>query len=103
MASDRSLSRRDFVRAGAAGAALLLGNAPPLKAEGAAKLPQRVLGKTGQRLCPVGRIHPGREDFGLRERRHDGQAVGRGRREGKANVLLRHEYCSPERLSGGKG
>ena len=54
MAVDRSLSRRDFVRAGAAGAALLLGNAPPLKAEGAARLPQRVLGKTGVRVPILG-------------------------------------------------
>jgi aryl-alcohol dehydrogenase-like predicted oxidoreductase len=54
MASDRSLSRRDFVRTGAAGAALLLGNALPLKAEGAAKLPQRVLGKTGVKVPILG-------------------------------------------------
>jgi aryl-alcohol dehydrogenase-like predicted oxidoreductase len=54
MASDRFLSRRDFVRAGAAGAALLLGNATPLKAEGAAKLPQRVLGKTGVKVPILG-------------------------------------------------
>jgi hypothetical protein len=54
MAEDRFLSRRDFVRAGAAGAALLLGNAAPLKAEGAAKLPQRVLGKTGVKVPILG-------------------------------------------------
>ena len=54
MASDRFLSRREFVRAGAAGAALLLGNAAPLKAEGAAKLPQRVLGKTGVKVPILG-------------------------------------------------
>ena len=54
MASDRFLSRREFVQAGAAGAALLLGNAPPLKAEGAAKLPQRVLGKTGVQVPILG-------------------------------------------------
>src|SRR6516162_2286481 len=54
MAEGRFLSRRDFVRAGAAGAALLLGNAAPLKAEGAAQLPQRVLGKTGVRVPILG-------------------------------------------------
>jgi aryl-alcohol dehydrogenase-like predicted oxidoreductase len=54
MAEGRFLSRRDFVRAGAAGAALLLGNAAPLKAEGAAQLPQRVLGKTGVKVPILG-------------------------------------------------
>jgi aryl-alcohol dehydrogenase-like predicted oxidoreductase len=48
------LSRRDFVRAGAAGAAaVLLGNVPPLFAEGA-RLPQRPLGKTGVRVPILG-------------------------------------------------
>ena len=54
MTSDRFFSRRDFVRASAAGAALLLGNAAPLKAEGTAKLPQRVLGRTGVKVPILG-------------------------------------------------
>lgn len=47
------LSRREFVRAGAAGAALLLGNTLPAWGEGA-KLPQRALGKTGVRVPILG-------------------------------------------------
>jgi aryl-alcohol dehydrogenase-like predicted oxidoreductase len=45
------LSRRDFV---AAGAAALLGNALPVSAAGKAKLPQRVLGKTGVKVPILG-------------------------------------------------
>jgi aryl-alcohol dehydrogenase-like predicted oxidoreductase len=55
MANDASLSRRDFVRAGAAGAAVLLGNALSAWAdapEGA--LPRRALGKTGVRVPILG-------------------------------------------------
>jgi aryl-alcohol dehydrogenase-like predicted oxidoreductase len=49
------LSRRDFMRAGAAGTALLLGNPLPTWGEsGAAKLPQRVLGKTGVKVPILG-------------------------------------------------
>ena len=51
MVEDTILSRRAFV---GAGAALLLGNALPLRAEGAAKLPQRVLGKTGVKVPILG-------------------------------------------------
>jgi aryl-alcohol dehydrogenase-like predicted oxidoreductase len=49
------LSRREFVRAGAAGVGLLLGNALPAwtKEEGG-KLPQRVLGKTGVKVSILG-------------------------------------------------
>ncbi len=55
MADHPDLSRRDFVRAGAAGLALLLGNEPPVWAEGEkSKLPQRVLGKTGVRVPILG-------------------------------------------------
>jgi uncharacterized protein len=54
MADDSFLSRREFVRAGAAGAAVLLGNALPVWAEGPGKLPQRVLGKTGVRVPILG-------------------------------------------------
>ncbi len=49
-----SLSRRDFLRAGAAGAAVLLGNTPPMRGEGGARLPQRPLGKTGVRVPILG-------------------------------------------------
>jgi aryl-alcohol dehydrogenase-like predicted oxidoreductase len=55
MNHDLSLSRRDFIRAGTAGAALLLGNAlPSWGDDGAAKLPQRVLGKTGVKVPILG-------------------------------------------------
>src|SRR5947209_7652283 len=55
MSDDLSLSRRDFVRAGAAGAALLLGNVLPTWAEGGrAKLPQRTFGKTGVKVPILG-------------------------------------------------
>jgi predicted aldo/keto reductase-like oxidoreductase len=47
------LSRRDFVRTGLAGTAALLGNALPLHAADA-KLPQRVLGKTGVKVPILG-------------------------------------------------
>jgi aryl-alcohol dehydrogenase-like predicted oxidoreductase len=47
------LSRRDFVRTGLAGAAALLGNSLPLQAADA-KLPQRVLGKTGVKVPILG-------------------------------------------------
>jgi aryl-alcohol dehydrogenase-like predicted oxidoreductase len=53
MADDTILSRRDFVRAGAAGVAVLLGNTLPLRGQGAA-LPQRVLGKTGVKVPILG-------------------------------------------------
>jgi aryl-alcohol dehydrogenase-like predicted oxidoreductase len=46
-------SRRDFLRAGAGSAALLLGNSLPLRAD-TDKLPQRVLGKTGVKVPILG-------------------------------------------------
>jgi aryl-alcohol dehydrogenase-like predicted oxidoreductase len=50
-----TLSRRDFIRAGAAGAGLLLGNALPSWGDGGtAKLPQRLLGKTGVHVPILG-------------------------------------------------
>jgi uncharacterized protein len=50
-----SLSRREFIRAGTAGAALLLGNRLPTFGDGdAAKLPQRLLGKTGVEVPILG-------------------------------------------------
>ena len=50
-----SLSRRDFIRAGTAGAAVLLGNTLPSWGEGStAKLPQRLLGKTGVKVPILG-------------------------------------------------
>src|SRR5207237_9454319 len=48
-----SLSRRDFVRAGA-GAALLLGNALPTWGADGGKLPRRALGKTGVEVPILG-------------------------------------------------
>ena len=55
MDHDVSLSRRDFIRSGAAGAALLLGNALPTWADsGAGKLPERPLGKTGVKVPILG-------------------------------------------------
>ena len=54
MADDTCLSRRDFVRAGAAGAAVLLGNLPLRADDGDGKLPQRVLGKTGVKVPILG-------------------------------------------------
>ncbi len=55
MANDPRLSRREFVRAGAAGAALLLGNSLPIWGDDAkTKLPQRVLGKTGVKVPILG-------------------------------------------------
>jgi aryl-alcohol dehydrogenase-like predicted oxidoreductase len=54
MSDDTTLSRRDFVRAGAAGAAVLLGNALPVWGAGGAKLPQRTLGKAGVKVPILG-------------------------------------------------
>ncbi|HXG11692.1 MAG TPA: aldo/keto reductase [Gemmataceae bacterium] len=54
MANDRRLSRREFVRAGAAGTALLLGNVLPTWADAPTGLPQRVLGKTGVKVPILG-------------------------------------------------
>jgi uncharacterized protein len=56
MADDLSLSRRDFVRAGAAaaGAALLLGNTPPTWGDDKEKLPTRTLGKTNVKVPILG-------------------------------------------------
>jgi aryl-alcohol dehydrogenase-like predicted oxidoreductase len=55
MTEHPDLSRRDFIRAGTAGAALLLGNTLPIRADdAAAKLPQRVLGKTGVKVPILG-------------------------------------------------
>jgi aryl-alcohol dehydrogenase-like predicted oxidoreductase len=48
-----TLSRRDLLRAGAAGA-VLLGNALPTPAAEGAKLPQRVFGKTGVKVPILG-------------------------------------------------
>jgi len=48
MSDASTLSRRDLLRAGAAGAVLVLGNTLPVWPAGdAARLPRRVLGKTG--------------------------------------------------------
>ncbi len=47
------LSRRDFVRTGLAGTAVLLGNALPVQAADA-RLPQRVFGKTGVKVPILG-------------------------------------------------
>lgn len=55
MTGDSTLSRRTFVQTGAAGLALLLGNRPPTWGkDGAAKLPQRPLGKTGVNVPILG-------------------------------------------------
>jgi aryl-alcohol dehydrogenase-like predicted oxidoreductase len=55
MADEQFLSRRGFVRAGAAGAALLLGNTLPVRAAAEpAKLPQRPLGATGVQVPILG-------------------------------------------------
>jgi hypothetical protein len=53
MTDKHSPSRRDFLRAGAAGAAVLLGNTLPARGEGAG-LPRRVLGKTGVQVPILG-------------------------------------------------
>ena len=55
MAKRSELSRRDFVKAGAAGVTLLLGN-PLLDRASAeqAKMPQRTLGKTGVKVPILG-------------------------------------------------
>jgi aryl-alcohol dehydrogenase-like predicted oxidoreductase len=47
-------SRRDFLKAGAAGAAVLLGNSLPLWGADKTKLPQRPLGKTGVKVPILG-------------------------------------------------
>ncbi len=52
MTDKRALSRRDFVQATAG--AVLLGNALPAWGEPGAKLPQRVLGKTGVKVPILG-------------------------------------------------
>jgi aryl-alcohol dehydrogenase-like predicted oxidoreductase len=55
MDQDLSLSRRDFIRVGTAGAALLLGNTLPSRSDsGTSPLPQRLLGKTGVRVPILG-------------------------------------------------
>ena len=54
MTDHRKLSRRDFVRAGAAGTALLLGNTLPLWADAPKGMPQRVLGKTNVKVPILG-------------------------------------------------
>jgi aryl-alcohol dehydrogenase-like predicted oxidoreductase len=55
MNQNGSLSRRDFMRVGSAGTALLLGNALPSWGIGAtAKLPQRPLGKRGVQVPILG-------------------------------------------------
>jgi aryl-alcohol dehydrogenase-like predicted oxidoreductase len=55
MADDLLLPRRDFVHAGAVGAAALLGNPLPVWGDGGtAKLPHGVLGKTGVRVPILG-------------------------------------------------
>jgi uncharacterized protein len=54
MAENTPLSRRAFLGASAAGAAVLLGNSLPSRAEGGARLPQRVLGKTGVKVPILG-------------------------------------------------
>src|SRR5262245_33948640 len=54
MSDHRTISRRDFVRAGAAGAALLLGNTLPVWSDTKKGLPQRVLGKTGGKVPILG-------------------------------------------------
>jgi aryl-alcohol dehydrogenase-like predicted oxidoreductase len=55
MSDDRAPSRRDFIWAGTAGAAGLLGNALPAWGDDAkSTLPQRVLGKTGVKVPILG-------------------------------------------------
>lgn len=55
MAKKQCLSRREFVRTGSLGVAALLGNVLPTWGEGTtAKLPQRVLGKTGVKVPILG-------------------------------------------------
>jgi aryl-alcohol dehydrogenase-like predicted oxidoreductase len=54
MTKPQLLSRRDFVRTSAAGAALLLGGALPALADTSEKLPQRMLGKTGVKVPILG-------------------------------------------------
>jgi hypothetical protein len=54
MTPEPGLSRREFVRTGAAGAAVLLGNALPSWATAPRGLPQRMLGKTGVKVPILG-------------------------------------------------
>jgi aryl-alcohol dehydrogenase-like predicted oxidoreductase len=55
MSEDLFLSRREFVRVGAVGAAALFGNPLPVWGDGTAlELPQRVLGKTGVKVPILG-------------------------------------------------
>src|SRR5207253_1355642 len=54
MADDAKLSRRGFLGAGAAGAALLLGNELPVWGGEGVRLPQRTLGRTGVRVPILG-------------------------------------------------
>lgn len=54
MLNNLKLSRRDFVRATAASAALLLGNNLPVGADEKTGMPQRVLGKTGVKVPILG-------------------------------------------------
>jgi aryl-alcohol dehydrogenase-like predicted oxidoreductase len=52
--ADKSLSRRAFLGAGAAGAGLLLGNELPVWSAERNRLPQRTLGRTGVRVPILG-------------------------------------------------
>src|SRR5438093_12270665 len=52
--ADKRLSRRAFLGAGAAGAALLLGNELPVWGGEPNRLPHRALGKTGVRVPILG-------------------------------------------------
>src|SRR5262245_33148593 len=52
--ADRRLSRRAFLGAGAAGAALLLGNQLPVWVGERTRLPHRPVGKTGVRVPILG-------------------------------------------------
>src|SRR6516165_5608333 len=54
MSTEASLSRRDFIRAGAAGTTILLGNVLPSQGDDSTKLPQRTLGKTGVKVPILG-------------------------------------------------
>jgi aryl-alcohol dehydrogenase-like predicted oxidoreductase len=55
MAENRNLSRRDFVKTGATGAALFLGGSLPLEGgHTRSKLPERTLGKTGVKVPILG-------------------------------------------------
>jgi hypothetical protein len=54
MTAEPSFSRRDFIRVGAAGTTILLGNALPVRGDASAKLPQRTLGKTDVKVPILG-------------------------------------------------